>query len=743
MMRLTATCLAIVASNSEDPPEPNLKEWKEGQDEQKQNAAAAAADESKMAAVNKVVTMLEDLRTQVLGEGEKEAAAYNKFACFCKDTSAEKSASIKTGTDDEASIQSAISTLATKRDDLDKKIAETEGLIEKAHEEIKSATDERKEINMEYVKNEADLAGAIEALEGAMSVLKSSKPSLSQLNSVQKTVRSAALLADALGVGGSATQRTVALFMQQDPAVPMEDYKFHSASVIEILEKLHADFRSEKHEIDAAEVKSVAEYDAFMQEKNDHVRVKTQELEDTKKDKSITIEEIAMNSEELTTVAAQLLDDKQYASELAEMCTATQKTWDQRSKVRADEITALTAATAIVKSSVSEKTSSATLRLAQDGVSVQMAHQVAHSEQAMEALEVAAEAADSSPTFLQRRSISQHTPSIEVAAREAVVAILKKSGAQYKSALLTSLASQLSGSADPFAKIKKLIQELIQRLLHEAASESNQKGWCDKATSDAKQKRTYAADEIANLNGEMAELEAVRNKLLAELGTLVDEIAQLEQNKDDTTKMRNEESAENEATITEAKAGLEAVEEAIDILDKFYKTAAKESVDLGLLQGPADDAPKTGFGIGEAYTGASAESGGILGMLDVIKSDFVRTISETEQAEVSAQDEYRNFMTETGKSLAEKKMANEQKLKQKDDAIQKLEQAGEDLDAQVKILQLAVQELIELKKVCIDTGMSYEERVSRREDEIEALKKALCVLTAYQDYGPEAAGSQC
>ena len=40
----------------------------------------------------------------------------------------------------------------------------------------------------------------------------------------------------------------------------------------------------------------------------------------------------------------------------------------------------------------------------------------------------------------------------------------------------------------------------------------------------------------------------------------------------------------------------------------------------------------------------------------------------------------------------------------------------------------AMQELEELKPACVDTGMSYEERVARREEEIEALKEALCIL---------------
>lgn len=42
--------------------------------------------------------------------------------------------------------------------------------------------------------------------------------------------------------------------------------------------------------------------------------------------------------------------------------------------------------------------------------------------------------------------------------------------------------------------------------------------------------------------------------------------------------------------------------------------------------------------------------------------------------------------------------------------------------------------LITLKAQCIDTGMSYNDRVGRREDEIASLKQALCILNAYKDF---------
>merc|ERR1719201_1732614 len=113
----------------------------------------------------------------------------------------------------------------------------------------------------------------------------------------------------------------------------------------------------------------------------------------------------------------------------------------------------------------------------------------------MEAIEAEAEAADVQDSFLQvaaqpRRLLSalaqQRGASPSLSAQQAVADLLGAQGKKIKSTLLVRLASQIA--SDPFAKVKKLIQELIERLLQEAANEANQKGWCDKATADAEQK---------------------------------------------------------------------------------------------------------------------------------------------------------------------------------------------------------------------------------------------------------------
>merc|ERR1740138_741603 len=323
-----------------------------------------------------------------------------------------------------------------------------------------------------------------------------------------------------------------------------------------------------------------------------------------------------------------------------------------------------------------------------------------------------------------------------------IISLLKSKGTQLRSALLTSLASQIA--ADPFAKVKVLIQELIERLLQEAANEANQKGWCDKALSDAKQKRDYAAKEVEELNGNMARYEALRNKLIESIAVLVEEIADLNSRREEAEKMRAEEKAENEETVSDAEEGLSAVTQAADILSQFYRTAAKSKVEYSLSQrGPADDAPDAGFKNAEAYTGSQGTAGGILGMLDVISSDFERTIAETEKAEAEAEQAFLEFMTETGMSLAKKTEAKKAQTAQKDDTMEKLASDTDSFQAQSAILNTAIKDLLELQPTCIDTGMSYDERVARREDEIASLNKALCILERYAEFGPDGAAEGC
>merc|ERR1719414_1000123 len=132
----------------------------------------------------------------------------------------------------------------------------------------------------------------------------------------------------------------------------------------------------------------------FMQEKSNFVKAKNLELQQTQEERSKTIEQLEEASEQLSVVAAELLDDQQYLAKLSQMCQDKAKTWDQRSKVRQDEIFTLTEVIGIIKGSVTEKTTARTVRFNQQGLTLRIAQAIAESPDAMEAVEADAEAAD-------------------------------------------------------------------------------------------------------------------------------------------------------------------------------------------------------------------------------------------------------------------------------------------------------------------------------------------------------------
>lgn len=691
------------------------------------SAIAATADVStkgndKVTPLEKVIIMLEDLQTEVVTEGKAEAETYDKFACFCKDMTKEKSDAITAGTEEQESLQSRIEELISDRDGLDEDIAGFEKQIKETEATMKGLQEERAATQSLFDGNSADMKGALEALKAAIDALKASRPaSFAQITGIIKTVRKAALMADALGLETTKTQRAVASLLQQ-PEVPMQNYDFHSEEVISMLEDLMKDFRKTKNGLDKDEVASIAEHDKKIQLLTTQKADQESDLAKTQERKKLIVQEIQVASGDLSTCSATLLDDQQYLMELAKNCQAQGKMWDQRTKVRTEEITAITQAISVIKGAVSSKTTANTVRLVQKHVFMGSPLVVAANDDAMEAIEATSEQDDdAAPNFLQKAKVMVAPESDADGKRAAIINLLRTESKALKSTLLASLVSQVA--SDPFVKIRKLIQELIERLLQEAADEANHKGWCDKETSAAKQTRDYKADDIQQLNQALASAEAARDKLQEEIKTLTTELEQLNKDLEEATENRKNEKEENEATIKEAEEGEVAVRNAIKILSEFYD---KQKEGAALVQKDVPDMPDAGFE-GE-YKGKGAESGGILGMLDVILGDFVRTIKVTTKSEADAAQEFLEFERATKTSIATKEAAKESKETELTKTLEQIDTDNEDMSSAQESLDNALTELAELHKACVDTGMSYADRVALREQEIDSLKKALCIL---------------
>merc|ERR1719326_247618 len=122
--------------------------------------------------------------------------------------------------------------------------------------------------------------------------------------------------------------------------------------------------------------------------------------------------------------------------------------------------------------------------------------------------------------------------------------------------------------------------------------------------------------------------------------------------------------------------------------------------------------------------------GGVVGMLEVIASDFLRLETETKVAEEQAAREYDGFMAES-KAAKKSKHKSEVKLRlDKDETEFQKSQTTKDLKATQEELDTANNYYEELKPECLTVHVSYEERAAKRKEELEALNQAWTILDA-------------
>jgi predicted RNase H-like nuclease (RuvC/YqgF family) len=255
--------------------------------------------------------------------------------------------------------------------------------------------------------------------------------------------------------------------------------------------------------------------------------------------------------------------------------------------------------------------------------------------------------------------------------------------------------------------------------VEEANEEAEQKGWCDTELSKNEQTRKEKTESVETLHAEIDTLEASISKLTDEITELTKEVAETDAAVAKATEVREEEKAKNTVTIKDAQDAQTAVAQALGVLKDFYAKAGEATALMQLRQPEVFDEP---------YKGMGGESGGVVGMIEVIQSDFARLESETSTGEAEAKKEYDSFMSDSSEDKAQKSKDIEHKSGKKQNDEQALQEAKTDLDGTQKELDAALTYYEKLKPSCVDAGESYEERVARRKEEIASLKEALSIL---------------
>merc|ERR1740123_2066716 len=261
------------------------------------------------------------------------------------------------------------------------------------------------------------------------------------------------------------------------------------------------------------------------------------------------------------------------------------------------------------------------------------------------------------------------------------------------------------GAADPFGKIKGLIADMISRLEEEADADASHKAYCDKEIGESNVKKADKTAEIEKLSTSIDKMTARSAQLKDEVARLQKELADLAQAQAEMDKLRSGENADYKSNRADMEQGLAGVKLALKVLREYYSSNNDK-----------------------AHVAAQGAGEGIIGLLEVIESDFTKTLAEiisTEESSAAAYDKQT-------KQNSIDKAAKDQDVKYKAKEAQDLDKAVESDTADRTGVQAeldAVNEYLDsLHKKCDETVEPYAERKRRREAEIAGLKEALTIL---------------
>jgi chromosome segregation ATPase len=272
-------------------------------------------------------------------------------------------------------------------------------------------------------------------------------------------------------------------------------------------------------------------------------------------------------------------------------------------------------------------------------------------------------------------------------------------------------------ASDPMTQVKGLLQNLIEKLVKEAAEAANLHEFCKaekQKSSDAINKKNNAIDK---LNSRMDVATTKSQDLAERVAELSKEVSEMKGAQAKATEIRTQEHENFMKVESDYSQASEAVDDAIDALKEYYGS-------LSLAQiATKDDQPALG--------GAKKDSaGGIVSILETMGEDFRKTLKEARSDEKEAQHAFDTMVNENNVAEA----AKQSEIQASESEMKSLKVSIHDLSSDHKMASselAAINEYVsKLKPQCEGRVVPYEERKAKREAEISGLKDALSIIAS-------------
>jgi DNA repair exonuclease SbcCD ATPase subunit len=417
---------------------------------------------------------------------------------------------------------------------------------------------------------------------------------------------------------------------------------------------------------------SQAAYEDLKAAKTSEINAGT-ELRDTKKQElADTDAKVAADKQDLEDTRESLAADQTFLMNLKETCQTTDQEWEERQKVRQEEMKAVSEALAILSSDDAHDTFTSTFN------------------------------------FIQKTSEKQ--------AKMALVAAAKKFGNPRLAAMATRMR------LDNFGSITKDIDAMVADLKAEKAADVKQKDFCNEAIAKNELAAEMKRRDIEQLDAKIADLTEQIDMLTKEIEALRAEIAEMQVQLKRAGEDRELENNDFQKVIADQRATQKLLTAALDKLKGFYdKAFVQTSARVGQPAGPP---PPPSFKKYEKSSGA----GGVMGMLEQIIGEAKTMEADAIKAETDAQKAYEAFVKDTNASMEEKSREITNQSEEKAAKEVDKTNAEEDKVSALNEQQQNENEKADLHKSCDFTMDNFDARQAALTQEMDGLAEAKSVL---------------
>lgn len=663
--------------------------------------------------VTRVVQLLQALQSKIEADGKAEEKLYKQYKCWCDKTTGIKEAAIAEAEALIPELEAQIDDLKAGKVDLtDEKVTLTKDLEDVKNTIAEAEAIREKEV-ADFAEAEQEMTSAIAALQEAVQVLDDATST--SFADVKSDLRRA------LDIGASFLDHNDVRMVDralEDPeydwkklnrkAVFKMKYKARSVKIQDILADMLKTFQENWDEAQAKEAKREGEHTTFMATKGGEQKKIEDALSLMALETAARAKRVSELSRQKEDTEAQLGDDQTFLANVKKACSDKDAEWEERLRLRGDELKGIAEAIAIL-----------------------------HSDDARDTF------TRSFAEFVQVKSTTTHCSQRKARAIELLQQLAAKR-ADLRMAVLAANAT----AADAIGEVVVMIDKMIDVLEGEQKEDDSKTTLCrerlNTLTVDA---RTHAV-AVDDANAEKARLNSEIERVQAEVKAKTDEIAAINETLIKATRVREDETKEWQRTTKDDTDAVALLEQAIDVLKRYEADRAAEQARPALVQvrrltlrskqepSANEIAPPPNTWDGD-YQGASGEKAGIVAILGLIKDDLAKDVAEANTAEQGAVVAFDKLKADSATDIAAIEGDITLLKAEEGDHLQAIGDQETAKETAEDSLTGALTQLADQKPGCDYLMKNVGTRTKFRTAEIDGLKKAKAILAGADFSAPD------